>query len=163
AIGKRMLESLAPLGLVGLTLWPEDLRHPFSVVPDKPFLTPADFAGAHMRAAPSDVTYQIIDALGATPTFEDGEYEVAESGLRQGGTLNGKPIATGNVTFYPKFQVLFANGAAFARLSEEQRTVLRQAAAAAQKKAIAEHPREVDAATDWCAQGNTIVLATDAQ
>src|SRR5262245_39958044 len=46
-IATRMLDSLSPLGLVGLTLWPEDLRHPFSVVPNKPFLAPTDFAGMH--------------------------------------------------------------------------------------------------------------------
>lgn len=101
--------------------------------------------------------------LGARPSPEDSGYQGAESGLRQGGTLNGKPIATGNVTFFPKYQVLFANAAAFTRLSEAQRTMLRQAAAAAQKKAIAEHPREVDAATAWCKAGNTIVLASAEQ
>jgi len=163
AIGKRMLDSLAPLGLVGLTLWPEDLRHPFSVVPDKPLLSPQDFAGLHIRAAPSDVTYQLIDTLGATPMFQDGGYEAAESGLLQGGTLTGKPVATGNVVFYPKFQVIFANGDAFNRLSDAQRTVLRQAATAAQTKAIAERLKEVDAAIAYCADGGTIVLASDEQ
>lgn len=28
-IGTRILNSLSPVGVVGLTLWPEDLRHPF--------------------------------------------------------------------------------------------------------------------------------------
>jgi TRAP-type C4-dicarboxylate transport system substrate-binding protein len=163
AIGKRMLDSLTAVGLVGLTLWPEDLRHPFSVVPDKPLLSPADFVGLNVRAAPSDVTYQIIEALGAMPVSEDGRYEGAESGLLQGGTLTGKPVATGNVTFYPKFQVIFANADLFNRLSDDQRMTLRQAATAVQTKAIAEHPQEVDAATAYCADGGTIVLATDEQ
>jgi hypothetical protein len=144
-------------------MWPEDLRHPFSVVPGKPLLAPTDFAGLNIRAGASDVTYQIINALGATPMSGDTDYQGAESGLRQGSSLTGKPIATGNVTFYPKYQVLFANGVAFERLSADQRNVLRQAAVAAQKKAIAEHPREADAATAWCADGGTIVLATAAQ
>src|SRR4051794_8249037 len=163
AIGKRMLDSLTAVGLVGLTLWPEDLRHPFSVMPDKPLLSPQDFANLHVRAGPSDVTYRIIGALGATPMFEDSGYEAAESGLRQGGTLTGKPVATGNVIFYPKFQVIFANADAFNRLSAAQRAVLRQAATAAQTKAIAEHPKEVDSATAYCADGGSIVLASDEQ
>ena len=163
AIGKRMLDSLATVGLVGLTIWPEDLRHPFSVMPDKPLLSPQDFAGLHIRAGSSDATYQLIDALGAMPMSGDGGYEGAESGLLQGGTLTGKPIATGNVIFYSKYQVIFANADVFNRLSNEQRTVLRQAAAATQSKAIAEHPKEIDAATDYCADGGTIVLASDAQ
>jgi len=163
AIGKRMLDSLSAVGLVGLTLWPEDLRHPFSVVPDKPLLAPQDFAGLHIRTPLSDVSYQLIDALGAMPMTGDGGYEGAESGLLQGGTLTGKPIATGNVTFYSKFQVLFANADAFNRLSDGQRTVLRQAATAAQSKAIAERPKEVDAATAYCDDGGTIVLASAEQ
>ena len=32
-----------------------------------------------------------------------------------------------------------------------------------QKKAIAEHPRDVDAGNAWCDDGNTIALASDAQ
>jgi Tol biopolymer transport system component/TRAP-type C4-dicarboxylate transport system substrate-binding protein len=159
----RMLDSLSTAGMVGLTLWPEGLRHPFSVVPDKPLLSPQDFVGAQIRTGPSDVAYQLMKALGARPMFEDGGYQGADSGLLQAATLNGQPVATGNVTFYPKYQVLFANAAAFDRLSAEQRTILRQAAAAAQKKAIAGHPREVAAATAWCAAGHTIVLASDAQ
>jgi len=163
AVGTQMLASLSTVGLVGLTLWPEDLRHPFSVVPDKPFLSPKDAAGKQMRAGPSDVTYQMIDALGATPMFEDSGYEIAESGLQQGGTLTGKPIATGNVTFYPKYQILFATSTAFARLTEQQRTILRQAASATQKKAIANRPKEVDAAAAYCTDGGSIVLASAEQ
>ena len=65
------------------------------------------------------------------------DYQAAESGLRQGASLSGTPTATGNVIFFPKFQVLFANGAALEKLSEGQRAILREAAAATQKKAIA--------------------------
>lgn len=87
------------------------------MVPDKPLLSPQDYAGLHVRAGPSDVTYQLIDALGAMPMFADGGYKAAESGLLQGGTLTGKPVATGNVIFFPKFQVIFANGDVFNTLN----------------------------------------------
>jgi TRAP-type C4-dicarboxylate transport system substrate-binding protein len=162
-IATRMLDNLSSAGVMGLTLWPEDLRHPFSLIPDKPLLSPKDFAGLSVRAVPSGATYMLIDTLGGDPMMSDSDYQAAESGLRQGYSLTGTPTATGNVIFFAKFQVLFANGAAFARLSDEQRAVLRQAADAAQKKAIAEHPKEVDAATAWCADGGTIVLASDEQ
>ncbi len=162
-IGTRMLASLPVTDVVGLTMWPEDLRHPFSIMPDKPLLAPEDFKGLTIRSGPSNVTDMMLKTLGATPLFEDSGYQGAESGLRQGYTLNGKPAATANVTFYPKYQILFANGAAFAQLSDDQRTVLRQAAAAVQKKAIAEHPRDVDAGKAWCDDDGTIVLASDAQ
>jgi TRAP-type C4-dicarboxylate transport system substrate-binding protein len=160
---RHMLENLASAGVVGLTLWPEDLRHPFSIPPNKPLLSPNDFAGLNVRVTPSGVSSMLIETLGGKPVSGDDNYQEAESGLRQGFSLTGTPIATGNVTFFAKFQVLVANGAAFEKFSEAQRTVLRQAAEATQKKAIAEHPSEGDAANAWCTDGGTIVLASDEQ
>jgi hypothetical protein len=93
----------------------------------------------------------------------DGGYDGAESGLRQARSLSGTPTATGNVTFFSKFQVLFANGAAFGKLSEAQQAIIRQAAAAAQKKAIAERPSEADATKAWCEDVSAVVLASDEQ
>jgi TRAP-type C4-dicarboxylate transport system substrate-binding protein len=55
-IATRMLDNLSSAGAMGLTLWPEDLRHPFSVIPDKPILAPKDFAGLRVRAVPSGAT-----------------------------------------------------------------------------------------------------------
>jgi WD40 repeat protein len=162
-IATRMLDSLSSAGIVGLTMWPEDLRHPFSLMPGKPILAPEDFAGLNVRAIPSGVTYMLIETFGGSPMLADYNYQGAESGLRQGASLTGTPTATGNVVFFAKFQVLFANGAAFEKFSEEQRAILREAAAATQKKAIAEHPSEVDAAKAWCADGGTVVLASEEQ
>jgi len=159
----RMLENLSSSGLAGLTLWPEDLRHPFSTDSAKPLLSPDDFTGLTVRVTDRGVGDMLIKALGGNPIFEASDYQGAESGLRQGATLTGRPAATGNVTFFAKYQVLFANGAAFENLSNAQRTVLKEAAAAAQKKALAERPSDVDAGTAWCADGGTIVLASDEQ
>lgn len=33
-IASRMLDSVSSAGITGLALWPEDLRHPFSLMPD---------------------------------------------------------------------------------------------------------------------------------
>lgn len=162
-IAIRMLDSLSTVGVVGLTLWPEDLRHPISVVPDKPLLSPDDFAGATIRSTPSDISYTLIEAFGGNPMFGDSGYQGAEAGLQQRFSLHGIPTATGNITFFPKFQVLFANGAAFEKLSDQQRAILREAALAAQSKAIAENPSEADIAATWCAEGSAIVLASQEQ
>ena len=162
-IGTQMLDGLSSANVIGLALWPEDLRHPFSVVPDKPILSPEDFEGATVRVVPSEVSHMLIETLGGSPMYGNEGYQAAESGLRQGFSLTGNPTATGNVIFFPKFQVLFANGAAFEKLSDAQRTVIREAAAATQEKAITEHPSEVDAATAWCADGGSIVMASDEQ
>jgi TRAP-type C4-dicarboxylate transport system substrate-binding protein/beta-lactamase regulating signal transducer with metallopeptidase domain len=159
----KMLDGMSLAGVTGLTLWPEDLRHPFAISPQSPLLSPEDFAGLNIRTTPSGISYALVEALGGTPVFQDSDYEGAESGLRQGASLSGIPTATGNVVFFPKFQVLVANGNAFEQLSEEQRGILREAAKATQTKAIAEHPREVDAATAWCADGGSIALASDEQ
>jgi TRAP-type transport system periplasmic protein len=173
AIATRMLEGMSSAGVVGLMLWPEDLRHPFAFEPfGKTFLSPEEVAGTIIRAIPSSVTWAMIEALGATPIFKDdyvqdvvdGRIQGAESGLLAAGySLPVAATATGNVVFFPKFQVLFANGEAFEQLSEEQQMVIRNAAAATQDKAITEHPREADAAAQWCADGGTIVLASDEQ
>gem|GEM_PF-928607 len=159
----RMLENLSSSGLAGLTLWPEDLRHPFSVDPAKPLLTPDAFAGLTIRSTDTGVGEMLIKTLGGNPIFEASDYQGAESGLRQGAHLTGRPAATGNVTFFAKYQALFANGAVFEKLSDAQRTVLQEAAAAAQKKALAERPSDVEAGATWCAEGGTIVLASDEQ
>jgi len=60
---------------------------------------------------------------------------------------------------FAKYQVLFANGAAFEQLSAAQREILRQAAIGTKAKAIAEHPTDMEAAMAWCAEGGSIVLA----
>lgn len=162
-ISTKMLDTVSKYGIIGLTLWPEDLRHPFSTIPDKPILTPADFANRKIRVPKSVASEKLIEALGGTPMYGEGSYEGAESGLRQAGTLTGNPTATANITFFPKYQVLFANKALFEKLTKAQQAILRQAAAAAQEKAIAEHPSEVDAAGKWCSDSGSIVLASAEQ
>lgn len=162
-VATQLLDNLSTAGAVGLTMWPEDLRHPFSEMPDEPLLAPQDFAGKVMRAGPANITIDLMKALGATAMMEDSGYQGGESGFLNAYNLFGKPTASGNVTFYPKFDLLFANTAAFDRLNEEQRAVLRQAAAAAQAKAIAERPKEVDSAAAWCKDGGAIVLASPEQ
>jgi TRAP-type C4-dicarboxylate transport system substrate-binding protein/beta-lactamase regulating signal transducer with metallopeptidase domain len=169
----KMLESLSSAGVVGLTLWPEELRHPFAFEQaGKTFLSPDDFAGTTIRINESSMTRAIIEALGATPIFKDNFGQDVDAGLIQGAesglrgafiSLPAPAIVTGNVSFFSKYQVLFANGSTFERLSDEQQSILRDAAVAAQKKAIAEHLRVSVAATNWCNNGGTIVLASEEQ
>ena len=162
-IATRMLDSLSSTEVVGLTLWPEDLRHPFSTTPNKPILAPEDFAGLTIRSVPSDVSYALLETFGATPMFEDDGYRGTEAGMSQVVFLTRTPTATGNVVFFPKFQVLFANSETFETLTESQRTILQNAAVATQQKAIAEHPGEAAVAAAWCKDGGSIVMASAAQ
>src|SRR5205823_2111962 len=48
-VATHILDSLSAGGVVGLTLWPEDLRHPFSLDAAHPLLAPGDFAGLAIR------------------------------------------------------------------------------------------------------------------
>lgn len=169
-IAARMLTGMASAGIVGLSLWPEDLRHPYAFdVSGKTFLSPEDFAGSTIRAPPSSVTWSFLEALGAEPVYYDnfdpdvlaGRIQGAEVGLRVPPRLAG--AATGNVVFFPKFQMLFANASAFEELSEEQQSILQEAAVRARDKAIAEYPSQVDSAAELCAAGATVVMASDEQ
>ncbi len=161
---RAMLDSARPHGIVGLELWPEDLRHP-AIYPDcaDPITTPGSFAGLNVRAIPSRVTYDLLESLGANPSFDDWDLECAqdatESGLRQGASLPFGVVFTGDVTFFPKYQVLAANAAVFDRLTEQQRAVIRDAAAIAQDMAIATHPTDAEAAEAFCQEDGTVVLA----
>ena len=173
SIASQAMGGLAEVGVMGLAMWPEDLRHPFSFLRDKPLLSPTDFEGKTILVQASAITLALVEALGATPysgtgderqaAVDEGRLHGAESGLLQGASLPGKPTATGNVTFYPKFQVLVANGSALDGLSDAQREILRAAARETQRVAIETHPKEVDAAAAWCAAGGTVVRASDDQ
>jgi TRAP-type C4-dicarboxylate transport system substrate-binding protein len=164
-IATQMLNGMSSAGVIGLTLWPEDLRHPFAIKPQTPFLSPEDFAGLDIRTPPSVLSNALVKALGGNPVgYGSTTYPGAESGLRSAlSSLSGTQIGTGNVTFFSKYQVLFANSATFEKLSDGQKSILREAAVATQTKAIAEHPNDSDAATAYCAGGGTVVLASDEQ
>jgi TRAP-type C4-dicarboxylate transport system substrate-binding protein len=166
-VAGQMLDNLSAAGFTGLTLWPEQLRHPISLVPGKTILSPQDFAGLTVRVVPSGVTFKLLEALGASPVSHEElepSDQATEAGMRLGaGALSGNESAVGNVTFFPKFQVLFANQAAFKRLTEAQRAILRDAAQATQEKAIATYPSDADNAVAYCANGGTVVTASPEQ
>jgi C4-dicarboxylate-binding protein DctP len=170
-VATQAMDGLADIGVTGLALWPEDLRHPFSFKLDEPLVSPSDFEGATILVQPSALSRALIEALGGIVySGDDRESDVAagllhgaESGLQQGASLPGKPTATGNVVFYPKFQTLVANSEAFDALTDGQRDILRAAAEATQEHAITTRPTEPDAAAEWCAAGGSIVHSTAKQ
>ena len=170
-VAAQAMDGLADIGVTGLAVWPEDLRHPFSFKRDEPLVSPSDFEGATILVQPSALSRALIEALGGTVyTGDDRDSDVAdgllhgaESGLQQGASLPGKPTATANVVFYPKFQTLVANSEAFDALTDPQRDILRAAAEATQEHAITTRPTEADAAAEWCAAGGNIVHSTGEQ
>ena len=64
-VAEKMLAGLDDVGVVGLALWPEALRHPVGF--GHPLRSPSDFAGKGIRAIRSALTWEILRALGARP------------------------------------------------------------------------------------------------
>jgi hypothetical protein len=162
-VADLMLGSLSSHGLTGLALWPEDLRHPATVLDCvDPLVAPEQFAGLTVRVAPSGISYDLFETLGATPVFDEWDgctIQATESGLQQGQSLPGGVTFTGDVTLFPKFQVLAAEAAAFGRLSNGQRQAIADAAVEARRAAVAARVSDVQAGDEWCAHGGRVVLA----
>ena len=165
-----MLAGLDRAGVVGLALVPEGLRHPVGF--ERPLVTLGDFSGATIRALPSNASSRLLEALGAKPVdlccddltaaVEGGEVTGAESGFAWGGDLPRPGTVTANLTFYPKVNAVVINEDAFGRLSDEQRTVLREAAARAQRHVVEHTPTESARAARYCGIGGRIAFASDA-
>jgi C4-dicarboxylate-binding protein DctP len=171
-LAEPMMHGLRRAGVTGLALLPEGLRHPFAFTGALRSLH--DFAGAGIRAPRSKSTYALLRALGARPmdiagvtvlevAVQDGRIVGAESAFElAAATLPGEPTATGNVTFFPKVNVLVANSSAFDRLSESARSALVTAAANTREWVTRTNKSERDAALDYCRQGGRVVAASGA-
>ena len=74
----------------------------------------------------------------------------------------GRPATgTGNVAFFPRMNVLFANAPAAEDLDPAQRDVLARAAAEAREQAIVDVPKDSQSAAGYCNEGGRVVLASD--
>jgi TRAP-type C4-dicarboxylate transport system substrate-binding protein len=163
-----MMAGLDDVGVHGLALVPEGLRHPFGF--GEPLIEPADYAGATIRVPRSDTTYALFTALGAHPddlgpTWGDDALSGAVAGAETSfvGALDMVPsIATANVTLFPKVESLVVNADVFAGLTDEQQTTLRDAAEATRDWAVAETPDEHGDAQWFCQLGGQVVWADEA-
>lgn len=169
----RMLADLEPIGLVGLSLVANELRHPFAT--KAPLAKPADFKGKRIRVYASDVQTRTMRALGARPSYEGwadvhgalitGELQGMESDLANyvhNGYESDVPFATVNVTLWPRTIALVANAKAFAALSSEQQDWLRQAAADATDYSLKLPNTDQKKLNAACRLGARAVMATPA-
>ena len=168
-----LLGAMREQGLVGLALWPDDLRHPFAWEQNgPPILKASDLKGATVWTLPSKLQMTILDGLGASPInatpaevdsmVAAGSLRGAESGFNGIASLSGTPTGTADVVLYPKYQVLVAEDAAFSRLAPEQQAIVRAAATSARDLAIANHRPDAEIAKAWCEAGGRVVLAGEA-
>lgn len=159
SVATELMAGLPAAGVVGIGMLPEGLRHPFGY---SGVLTgPASYGTHVVRAATSGQTKDMFAAWGATTN--DNEPSASEHvGGESSFLLNPDGTATGNVTFYPKVNVLVAAKATWAKLSEQQRDTLTKAAKGTLVWAGANVPTESAAAKAFCAQGGKIAAATPA-
>ena len=167
-LAATMLADLATVGVTGLALWPEGLRHVFGFA--DPLLAPGDFTGQLIRVPASDTAYATFAALGAssddvTAGDDDvvaGEVAGAESSFAWAATLPRPATGVGNLTLYPKYNSLVINNSVWNGLPIEQQAVLRDAAKRTLGWAIDHVPDEATAATEFCQRGGRVVNTDDA-
>ena len=165
--GRQMLDGLGKVGVVGLGLVPEQIRHPVAF--GHPLRKLADFKGQGLRVPYSDASYALMRALGARPVDVDGpaldnavgsgRVTGAESSLSLATTLPQRGTVSANVSFFPKVTTLVADQEAFDELSGDDRDTLREAARATLDYPL---PSEAESAASACRQGVGVVAATPA-
>ncbi|MEP6660919.1 MAG: TRAP transporter substrate-binding protein DctP [Acidimicrobiales bacterium] len=169
-IAGDLMAGLDHVGVTGLALLPEGLRHVFAF--GAPLLSPSDFTGAKIRAPHSDTVYAVFQALGATvddPNGSDfdaavgaGELAAAESSFQRASSLPGGHLtATGNLTLFPKVNSLVVNNHTLGALSDAQRAMLRDAAERTRAYVVTNTTGDAKDAQAYCTANGSVVLASD--
>ncbi len=167
-LAAELLAGLGDIGITGLALLPESLRHVFSF--GAPLISPDDFAGTTIRAPHSATTYALFEALGATADdpagseFDEAVFSGDVAGVESTylrGLPGGKLTVTGNVTPFPNVNSLVINGEAFDALSADQQTLLLDAAERARDVVVTNMVDDVAAAQAFCTNVGDVVLASD--
>lgn len=171
AIADEMLSDLDKVGVSGMALFPEGTRLLFAF--GKPVLKPADLSGKIVRAPRSDATYSLLQALGAEPDdlvgegfpegIANGKVVAAESSFVGARSLPAPTTAAANLVLYSKLNSLVVNAKIFQGLSEAQRQLLTEAAAATRIWATEAMTSAADDATAFCLNGGTVINAATAE
>ena len=157
AVAKRMLDGVRASGVVGLGIVPGPIRRPLGL--GRRLAAPSDFRGLAIGEARSPVADATLRALGADPVAVPVELDPrrldgleAPAAAVYGRHLDGTGAhMTGNVSLWPRPVVFFANDAAFVKLTDDEREILRAAARSAIPKAAeAQRSNEAEAAANLC-------------
>jgi TRAP-type C4-dicarboxylate transport system substrate-binding protein len=163
----EMMAGLGAVGVDGLALWPDSMRHPMSF--GAPLLTAADFRGAKLLTPVSDVSNRLAEAIGVEPVnppdwpaaVAAGEMQGAESAYVWSNALPAFGTFTANITFFPKVNTLAANKLAFEKLTPERQDVLRRAATETLGYVESTNKSENDLAAEYCAENGGVALADE--
>ena len=127
----KLLEGTRPAGVVGLGYLQGPMRRPLGLT--RELVDLSDYHGARIGIRQSSLTEMTMKALGATPVpFTPGDVtgldgmEAHLSLIRDSYAQDANSL-TGNVIFWSRPGVIFANNAAFDALSADQQDVLRRA------------------------------------
>jgi TRAP-type C4-dicarboxylate transport system substrate-binding protein len=163
----QMLAGLKPAGVEGLGLYPDQLRHPIGF--RKPLASVRAFKGARIRVITSNASDALIRALAAEPVhlngdayqqaIHDGTLTGVEASLGLAPALGGS-IVTGNLTFYPRVDTLFAGQQALGKLDSSQRSALRTAAQRTLTHVVQGLPATEDTGP-FCSGGGRVVAAPE--
>ena len=163
----EMMAGLDKVGVDGLALWPDSMRHPVSF--GAPLLTAGDFRGAKLLMPLSDVSNRLAGAIGVEPVnppdwtaaVAAGEMQGAESAFVWSNDLPAFGTFTANITFFPKVNTVAANKLAFEKLTPERQDVLRRAATETLGYVESTNKSEHDMAAGYCAQSGGVAIADD--
>jgi TRAP-type transport system periplasmic protein len=170
-IPTQMLAGLGKLGVHGVGVLPGPLRKVVSF--DKPLTSAAAFRGITIDAFSTGVNGQTFTALGAKPGNDASDASTQEPdaaevhmGAVEGNHYEdkGATSVTGNLNFWPRPLVIFVGDKAWAKISANQRKVLREAASQAVGASLKSVEDEDATATKHeCTYGLPMVQATEGQ
>jgi TRAP-type C4-dicarboxylate transport system substrate-binding protein len=153
-----LLEGLSSAGVVGIDLWPSEMRRFFGI--GEPLLSLTDFEGADIRTATSRAVTALLEAMGAEVVHTE-RGSPGQRGFESSFSITGVgAVATGNVVPFPKIETLVADDALRSRLQPGQWQVLLDAAAATRREQLESFPSDEELARDFCREGGEIVAAT---
>ena len=165
---QQMLAEVKTLDLVGVGVLPGPMRKVLGV--SQSFVAPEDFDGRVVGLQDSAVATKALNVLGAIPRPVPAEapldgldaYEQQLESIAGNGYDASAEYVTSNVNLWPRPLVIVMSNEAFGSLTDEQRSVLSDAAAAAIPKALeASRAEDEEAAAILCRLGMTFATASE--
>jgi TRAP-type C4-dicarboxylate transport system substrate-binding protein len=166
----KLLDGPRSVGVVGLGYVQGELRQALGITRD--LVQAADFQGARIGIRPSRATEMTMKALGVTIVPQPALFDLSGlDGIEQGAqTIAGNEFHigatsfTGNLVFWPRPNIVFANAKWFDSLSADQQAQLRAAVAQTNQLAVTRLPGLAQESRDaFCAAGLPIKSASSQQ
>jgi TRAP-type C4-dicarboxylate transport system substrate-binding protein len=151
-----LMSGLQDVGVTGLALLPEGMRHLFLV--DDQEATLGDLQGGAVRAPASATTWALLQELGLRPSDADPDdgFAAYETAFALAGTLPPASAAV-HLALYPKVNVVVAGTDRLAGLTDEQRQVLQDAALAVRDHSTAAVVPDTAQAAAYCEAGGVVL------